>query len=172
MYGLQGAEIVFNPSATIDSLSESLWAVEARCAAIANNYFVVGINRVGTETFPREFTSGDGKAAHRDFGHFFGSSYITDPQGSRTPCLSRLRDGIIAADVDLNQITSTRDHWGFQVSIRQGKRLDTDPFKMTARLDLYAAALTDYVKKLKLDHPYSVSPHPYRSGHMVSTRCN
>ncbi|KAL3308856.1 Beta-ureidopropionase, partial [Cichlidogyrus casuarinus] len=84
MYGLQGADIVFNRSATNDSLSESLWAVEARCAAIANNYFVVGINRVGTEKFPREFTSGDGKAAHRDFGHFFGSSYITDPHFSNS----------------------------------------------------------------------------------------
>ena len=25
-----------------------MWPIEARCAAIANNYFVVGINRVGT----------------------------------------------------------------------------------------------------------------------------
>ena len=28
--------------------SEPMWPIEARCAAIANNYFVVGINRVGT----------------------------------------------------------------------------------------------------------------------------
>ena len=24
------------------------------------------------ETFPNEFSSGDGKAAHKDFGHFYG----------------------------------------------------------------------------------------------------
>ena len=24
------------------------------------------------ETFPNEFTSGDGKPAHKDFGHFYG----------------------------------------------------------------------------------------------------
>ncbi|VDL89104.1 unnamed protein product [Schistocephalus solidus] len=85
MYGLNGAEIVFNPSATVDGLSESLWPIEARNAAIANSYFTVAINRVGTEVFPNEFTSGDGKPAHKDFGHFFGSSYVAGPDGSRTP---------------------------------------------------------------------------------------
>ena len=49
MFGLNGAEIIFNPSATIGDLSEPLWPVEARNAAIANHAFTVGINRVGTE---------------------------------------------------------------------------------------------------------------------------
>ena len=35
--------------------------------------------------FYREFTSGDGKPAHKEFGHFYGSSYIAAPDGSRTP---------------------------------------------------------------------------------------
>ena len=30
------------------SCSEPMWPIEARCAAIANNYFTVAINRVGT----------------------------------------------------------------------------------------------------------------------------
>jgi beta-ureidopropionase len=47
-FGLNGAEIVFNPSATVNGLSEPLWSIEARNAAIANHYFAVGINRVGT----------------------------------------------------------------------------------------------------------------------------
>ncbi|KFM75790.1 Beta-ureidopropionase, partial [Stegodyphus mimosarum] len=63
VYGINGAEIVFNPSATIDELSEPLWPVEARCAAIANSYFTCAINRVGTELFPNVFTSGNGKPA-------------------------------------------------------------------------------------------------------------
>ena len=65
---------------------------------------------MGTETFPREFSSGDGQPAHRyctvlycialyctvlpahrDFGHFYGSSYVAAPDGSRTPGLSRSR---------------------------------------------------------------------------------
>ena len=65
MYGLNGAEIVFNPSATVGALSEPMWAIEARNAAIANNYYVGGINRVGTESLPNEFTSADGKPSHK-----------------------------------------------------------------------------------------------------------
>jgi beta-ureidopropionase len=30
-----------------------MWSIEARNAAIANSYFACGINRVGTEVFPR-----------------------------------------------------------------------------------------------------------------------
>ena len=41
--------------------------------------------QVGTETFPNEFTSGDGAPAHKDFGHFYGSSYVAAPDASRTP---------------------------------------------------------------------------------------
>ena len=60
-FGLNGAEIVFNPSATVNGLSETMWGIEARCAAIANHYYSVGINRVGTERYKNPFTSGDGK---------------------------------------------------------------------------------------------------------------
>jgi beta-ureidopropionase len=38
-----------------------MWGIEARCAAIANHYFSVSINRVGTEHYKNAFTSGDGK---------------------------------------------------------------------------------------------------------------
>jgi predicted amidohydrolase len=45
-FGMNGAEIVFNPAATVGELSEPLWPIEARNAAIANSYFVGAINRV------------------------------------------------------------------------------------------------------------------------------
>lgn len=130
MFGLNGAEIVFNPSATVGALSEFLWPIEARNAAIANTYFTVSINRVGTETFPNEFTSGDGKPAHKDFGEFYGSSYITGPDGTRTPGLSRKKDGLLVCEVDLNLNRQVKDRWGFQ---------------MTGRVDMYAKKLTDFV---------------------------
>jgi beta-ureidopropionase len=38
MFGINGAEIVFNPSATVGALSEPMWPIEARNAAIANSY--------------------------------------------------------------------------------------------------------------------------------------
>lgn len=127
MFGVNGAEIVFNPSATVGGLSEPMWSIEARNAAIANTYFVAGINRVGTEHFPNEFTSGDGRPAHKDFGHFYGSSYVAAPDASRTPGLSRTQDGLLVAELDLNLIRQVKDKWGFQ---------------MTQRLPLYATSLT------------------------------
>ncbi|XP_063627163.1 uncharacterized protein LOC134798709 [Cydia splendana] len=131
MFGINGAEIVFNPSATVAGLSEHLWAVEARNAAIANSYFTAAINRVGTEQFPNEFTSGDGKPAHKEFGHFYGSSYVTAPDGCRTPGLSRVKDGLLIARMDLNLCRQVKDKWGFT---------------MTQRLDLYAESLAKAVK--------------------------
>ncbi|XP_044261408.1 beta-ureidopropionase [Tribolium madens] len=131
MFGLNGAEIVFNPSATVGDLSEPLWGIEARNAAIANSYFTCAINRVGTEVFENEFTSGDGKPAHRDFGHFYGSSYIAAPDGSRSQGLSRDKTGLLIAELDLNLCRQVRDHWGFQ---------------MTQRLDMYAELLAKAVQ--------------------------
>jgi len=128
MYGVNGAEIVFNPSATVGGLSEPMWPIEARNAAIANSYFTCAINRVGTEYFPREFTSADGKPAHKDFGHFYGSSYVAAPDGSRTPGLSRVKDGLLVAEVDLNLCRQIKDKWNF---------------RMTQRLDLYAESLAE-----------------------------
>src|SRR5215469_4528593 len=47
--GMNGAEIVFNPSATVAGLSEYLWELEQPAHAVANGYFVGAINRVGRE---------------------------------------------------------------------------------------------------------------------------
>jgi beta-ureidopropionase len=130
-FGLNGAEVVFNPSATVGALSEPMWGIEARNAAIANTYFVAGNNRVGTETFPNEFTSANGQPAHKDFGHFYGSSYIAAPDASRCPGLSRTRDGVLICEIDLNLIQQVKDSWVLQ---------------MTARYPDYAKLLTNYCK--------------------------
>jgi beta-ureidopropionase len=106
---------ISNKNKSIRYCSEPLWPIEARNAAIANSYFTFAINRVGTETFPNEFTSADGKAAHKDFGHFYGSSYAAAPDGSRTPGLSRTREGLLVTEVDLNLCRQTKDSWGFRV---------------------------------------------------------
>ena len=85
------------------------------------------INRVGTETFPNAFTSGDGGPAHREFGPFYGSSYVAAPDASRTPSLARHRDGLSITECDLNLCRQVKDRWGFQ---------------MTARLPMYAELLS------------------------------
>lgn len=130
-FGLNGAEIVFNPSATVNGLSEPLWGIEARNAAIANHYYAVGINRVGTEVYPNEFTSGDKRKAHNEFGHFYGSSYLAAPDGSRTPSLSRTQDGLLISEIDLNLCRQVKDKWGFT---------------MTGRHSIYADLLTKFAK--------------------------
>ncbi|XP_073675480.1 beta-ureidopropionase isoform X2 [Garra rufa] len=131
MYSVNGAEIIFNPSATVGLLSEPMWPIEARNAAIANHCFTCAINRVGTEYFKNEFTSGDGKKAHNDFGHFYGSSYVAAPDGSRSPGLSRTRDGLLVAEMDLNLNRQVADKWNF---------------KMTGRYEMYAEELKKAVQ--------------------------
>lgn len=83
-----------------------------------------------TETFPHEFTSGNKQPARKDFGHFYGSSYISGPDSSRAPGLSRVRDGIAIAEADLNLCQQVKDSWVFQ---------------MTARYQDYADLMNKYV---------------------------
>ena len=52
--GLNGAQIVFNPSATSRGLSSYLWKLEQPASAVANEYFVGAINRVGIEDLGRQ----------------------------------------------------------------------------------------------------------------------
>lgn len=119
MFALNGAEIVFNPAATISEFGESFWNIEARNAAIANGYFCCSINRVGTEHFT---TSGNQDIVRS----YYGSSYVTAPNGCRTPGLTRVKDGLLIVKMDLNLCRQVKDQWGFS---------------MTSRLDLYAKEL-------------------------------
>lgn len=53
--------------------------------------------------------------AHQDFGYFYGSSYVAAPDSSRTPGLSRNRDGLLVAELDLNLCRQVNDVWTFKV---------------------------------------------------------
>ncbi|MDG2054629.1 MAG: nitrilase-related carbon-nitrogen hydrolase [Phycisphaerales bacterium] len=98
--GLNGAEIVFNPSATVAGLSEYLWKLEQPAHAVANQYFVGAINRVGTE-------------APWNIGEFYGTSYFCDPRGQMVSEASRDQDEVLVADLDLDMIQEVRDTWQF-----------------------------------------------------------
>jgi len=97
---LNGAEIVFNPSATVAGLSEYLWKLEQPAHAVANAYFVGAINRVGNE-------------APWNIGEFYGNSYFCDPRGQLICEASRDRTELITADLDLDQIAEVRNVWQF-----------------------------------------------------------
>ncbi len=98
--GLNGAEIVFNPSATVAGLSEYLWKLEQPAHAVANGYFIAALNRVGTE-------------APWNIGHFYGSSYFCDPRGCIIAEGSRDKDEVVTADLDLDKIAEARKTWQF-----------------------------------------------------------
>ncbi|RMH55097.1 MAG: acyltransferase [Candidatus Hydrogenedentota bacterium] len=98
--GLHGAEIVFNPSATVAGLSEYLWKLEQPAHAVANQYFVGAINRVGYEE-------------PWNIGEFYGQSYFCDPRGQILAEGSRDKDEVVVADLDLDQILEVRNVWQF-----------------------------------------------------------
>jgi beta-ureidopropionase len=97
---LNGAEIVFNPSATVAGLSEYLWKLEQPAHAVANGYFVGAINRPGFEEPWR-------------IGEFYGQSYFCDPRGKILAEGRRDGDDIVLADLDLDLIREVRNTWQF-----------------------------------------------------------
>jgi beta-ureidopropionase len=98
--GLNGAEIVFNPSATVAGLSEYLWKLEQPAHAVANGYFVGAINRPGFEEPWR-------------IGEFYGQSYFCDPRGQMLAVGKRDSDDIVIADLNLDVIREVRNTWQF-----------------------------------------------------------
>ncbi len=98
--GLNGAEIVYNPSATAAGLSQYLWRLEQPAHAAANGYFMGCINRVGTE-------------APWNVGKFYGSSYFVNPRGEIFAQASEDNDELLVSEFDLEMIDEVRNVWQF-----------------------------------------------------------
>ena len=98
--GLNGAEIVYNPSATVAGLSEYLWKLEQPAHAAANGYFMGCINRVGEEK-------------PWNLGKFYGQSYFVDPRGQIFTEASRDDDELLVSEFDLDLIEEVRSTWQF-----------------------------------------------------------
>ncbi len=101
MLGLNGAEIVFIPSATSRGLSQHLWKIEQTSHAIANGYYVGTINRVGIE---------------KDIGpnDFYGQSYFCTPRGEFVGEVGHDHDEeLIVRDLDMDLIKEVRNTWQF-----------------------------------------------------------
>ncbi|MBI1192920.1 MAG: acyltransferase [Bacteroidetes bacterium] len=98
--GLNGAEIVYNPSATTVGQSQYLWKIEQPAHAVANAYFMGCINRVGTEK-------------PWNLGHFYGTSYFVNPLGEIIASASDTKDELLVAEFDLDLITTVRNKWQF-----------------------------------------------------------
>ena len=93
--GLAGAQLVYNPSATSRGLSAYLWQLEQPAAAVANEYFIAAINRVGTEEY------GD--------NDFYGTSYFVDPRGQFVgEVASDKEEELVVRDLDFGLIDEVR----------------------------------------------------------------
>ena len=100
LLGLHGAEIVFNPSATVAGLSQYLWKLEQPAHAVANGYFMGCSNRVGTE-------------APWNIGKFYGTSYFVDPRGNFLATGSEDKDELVVSEMNLDVIEEVRRTWQF-----------------------------------------------------------
>lgn len=98
--GLNGAEIVYNPSATVAGLSQYLWKLEQPAHAAANGYFMGCINRVGEEK-------------PWNLGKFYGTSYHVDPRGQIIDEASEDNDELLISELDLDLIDEVRSTWQF-----------------------------------------------------------
>ncbi|MEO0563815.1 MAG: nitrilase-related carbon-nitrogen hydrolase [Chloroflexota bacterium] len=100
MLGLNGAEIVFIPSATSRGLSQHLWRIEQTSHAIANGYYVGTIKRVGVEPL------GD--------NDFYGQSYFCTPRGEFVGDVGHDHDEeLLVRDLDMGLIEEVRQTWQF-----------------------------------------------------------
>ena len=98
--GLAGARIVFNPSATSRSLSQYLWRLEQPASAVANEYFVGAINRVGIEPL------GD--------DDFYGGSYFVNPRGQLVgEAAPDDKSAVVVRDLDMDLLAEVRQTWAF-----------------------------------------------------------
>ncbi len=98
--GLNGAQMVFNPSATSRGLSAYLWKLEQTASAAANMYFVGAINRVGIEPLGEN--------------DFYGTSYFANPRGQfvEEPA-SDHEEELVIRDLDLAMVDEIRALWAF-----------------------------------------------------------
>jgi N-carbamoylputrescine amidase len=97
--GLNGAEIVFVPTATT-GMTRYLWDLELRAHAVANIYYVCGVNKVGVDV--------GGSARNH-----FGSSLVVNPRGEVMAQASDTREDVIVVDIDLSVIPEMRALWGY-----------------------------------------------------------
>lgn len=95
--GLNGAEILLVPSATpTASLSVRVWEKELAAHAIFNEYYVAGLNRVGTEG---DYT-------------YYGRSVVFDPTGEIIGQAGKGEE-VLISECDLDVIVDRRRAWQF-----------------------------------------------------------
>lgn len=91
---LKGAELVFAPTACAFK-SQHIWQTVITANAITNGLCIMRVNRAGSE----------------EVQDFYGMSFCVDPEGELTAGPTGQMDGILIADVDLEQLSEVRREW-------------------------------------------------------------
>lgn len=99
--GLKGAHLLLVPTATYREWIREVWEIELRGHAIANMFYVGGVNKVGKDV---------GGPADR---HYFGTALFIDPKGNVMGRAGDKQDEILYADIDPKACDDVRDLWGF-----------------------------------------------------------
>jgi N-carbamoylputrescine amidase len=123
---LKGAETLFFPTAIGWHPSEKLefgerqydaWQTIQRAHAIANGVFVCAVNRVGHEhgdvLHHGVLMEGPGDHTASSGLEFWGGSFIADPFGRILAQASHDKEEILYADLDMDEVEVTRQHWPF-----------------------------------------------------------
>ena len=109
---LQGAEVLFYPTAIgwhpqekeeFGENQHGAWMNVMKGHAVANGVYVAAANRIGLEKYLPD-TAGI---------QFWGSSFITGPQGEILAQASHDQEEIIMAEVDLDLQENVRQNWPF-----------------------------------------------------------
>jgi N-carbamoylputrescine amidase len=95
---LAGADVVFVPTAT--AAGRDMWEVELRGHAIANLFWVAGVNRWGRDE--------DGSSAE-----FYGDSMFIAPSGEVMARAGTEGEAVLHAEIDTDLSTKLREDWGF-----------------------------------------------------------
>ncbi|MFQ5736771.1 MAG: nitrilase-related carbon-nitrogen hydrolase [Thermodesulfobacteriota bacterium] len=102
---LKGAEVVFAPTASAFEHSRRKWERAICAAAHANGIFVMRVNRVGKE----------------EKQTFYGRSFCARPDGEFVEKPSGPSEGVVLADMELGEVSSTRNEWVFLKDRRPGE---------------------------------------------------
>lgn len=95
--GLAGAEILLIPVASPRPTASEVFVKELMGMAIANQYFVAAVNRVGVELKEE----------------FYGTSLVCDPRGNIIAQAGSKEDEVLVTEIDLAQVETTRNNWLF-----------------------------------------------------------
>jgi N-carbamoylputrescine amidase len=101
LLGMGGAHLVVVPTATYRDWIREVWEIELRAHAIANTFYVGGVNKVGADV---------GGAPDRKY---FGSAVFIDPKGSVIARAGDKEDEILYGEIDPKVCDDMRDLWGF-----------------------------------------------------------